>query len=184
MATQLRTITTDDFEAFLALPENAERRFELVDGEIVEKMPTREHGVVALNIGTAFNLYLREHPIGVAAVEARHRPAGDAHNDRIPDVSVVLDPARPVERQGAADYLPDIAVEIQSPGDSWRALYEKALFYLEHGTRVVILVLTDPRQVEKLTAESRTLLGEDDTLDLNEVMPGFTLPVKDIFRGV
>ena len=40
---QTKTYTIEEFERFLALPENADRLFELIDGEIVEKMPTEEH---------------------------------------------------------------------------------------------------------------------------------------------
>jgi len=39
MVTQAK-ITAEEYETFLARPENVNRRFELIAGEITEKMPT------------------------------------------------------------------------------------------------------------------------------------------------
>jgi Uma2 family endonuclease len=174
--------TIHEFEKFVNDAENAYRLFELIDGEIVEKMPTREHGVAAGNIVTDLNIFLRQNPIGRAAVEARHRPPDDQYNDRLPDVSFVSDMNRPVERVGAALYMPDLVVEIQSPTDSLRKMLKRAEFYLANGTRMVWLVYLAKRLVEVLTADDRQLLTEDDILTGGDVLPGFSMPVRDIFR--
>ncbi len=42
-----RRITADEFEIFVDLPENRERLLELINGAIVEKTPTQEHGFIA-----------------------------------------------------------------------------------------------------------------------------------------
>ena len=63
-------------------------------------------------------------------------------------------------------------------------MYERALFYLNNGTRLVILVFPGKRQVEALTHEDHVTLNESDTLDGGDVLPGFTMAVKDAFRGV
>jgi Uma2 family endonuclease len=178
-----RLISTSEFEDFIHLPENDGRLFELVNGEIVEKMPTREHGMIGFNIAGEFFIYFRKNPVGQGAVEARHRPTDDEQNDRIPDISIVLG-NKPVERDGVTNYLPDIVIEIQSPRDSWQSMIDKALFYLDHGTRVVLLVYTRQRQIEKLTQDERLVLNEEDTLDLSEILPGLSIAVEDVFRGV
>jgi hypothetical protein len=51
--------TVEEFEAFIQRPENADRLFELIDGEIVEKVPTEEHGVLALLLGGEIYIYLK-----------------------------------------------------------------------------------------------------------------------------
>jgi Uma2 family endonuclease len=183
MAAHERLMTVDEFEDFIVQPENVDRLFELINGEIVEKMPTRENGVVALNIGTEFNIYLRQNLTGLAAVEARHRPEDSTSDVRLPDVSIVLGD-KPVETRGATPYMPDVVVEVQPPDDSWRKMFERALFYLDHGTRMVILVFPRSRQVEVLTADTRLVLNEDDTLEGGDGLPGFKMAVKDIFWGV
>jgi Uma2 family endonuclease len=175
------TVSVEEFEHFIALPENRERLFELIQGMVVEKMPTREHGIIALNIGADLDRYLDVHPVGRAAVEARHRPTDDRHNDFLPDVSLVLGD-RPVETQGAANYLPDLCVEIKSPRDKLRELSAKAEFYLAHGARMVWLVYPEQRIVEVLTANDRQLLTENATLTAGDLLPGFAIPVSRIFR--
>ena len=50
MAIQPKLVTVVEFEQFLALLENGDRSFELIHGEIVEKVPTEEHGLIAANI--------------------------------------------------------------------------------------------------------------------------------------
>ncbi|MDX2163672.1 MAG: Uma2 family endonuclease [bacterium] len=177
-------VTLEAFETFLSRPENADRLFELVHGEIVEKLPTEEHGIIALNIGFVLQTYFRAHSIGRVATEARHRPASGDADDRLPDVSAVLDLSRPVTRQGAAPYLPELCIEIQSPGQSLRALLDKALFYLANGSKMVWLVYPERREVEVLTADSRAFYGEADTLTAGDLLPGFSASVRDFFFGV
>jgi Uma2 family endonuclease len=165
------------------LPENRDRLFELIHGEIVEKVPTREHGIIAGNSVTEFNIYLKANPIGQAAVEARHRPTDDRHNDRIPDVSIVLG-HKPVARRGAENFIPDLCVEIQSPDDSPKLMSEKAAFYLANGAKMVWLIYPRQRIVEVLTATDRQLLTENDTIEGGDLLPGFAVPVRELFRGV
>lgn len=183
MTTREELVTTEQFEAYIARPENAERRFELIDGEIVEKtMPTRQHGRIAGLFSTWFNLFFMEHPDIVAnvAVEARHRPTGDEHNDRIPDVSVVFGD-KPLLERGVEDYIPDICVEIQSPDDSLTELREKCLFYIKHGAKYALVVKTAKPGIEVFTQEEVITLSLDDSLAFAELLPGFSVPVARFF---
>lgn len=170
----------DEFEAFLKLPENSDRLFELIDGEIVEKMTTELHGVIAALIATFINMFLFEHPIGRVAVEASHRPAKANRNNRLPDVSFVTN-EHPITTRGAAPFIPDLCVEIQSPHDSAKHLADKAQFYLANGAKMVWLVYPSKHLVETLTLDARELLGIEDTIDGGDVLPGFKLAVKQIF---
>lgn len=182
MTVQKQLYTLQQFEQFIAQPENRERIFELINGEIVEKGPTEEHGIIAGLIVTEFNLYLKTHPLGRAGVEVRHRIPEDEKNDYIPDVSFVSNErALAVTKKGAVPQMPDIAVEIRSPDDSTRKMREKALYYLKNGSRMAILVFPRKQQVEVHTEESVQTYNVDDTIDLSAVLPGFSLVVKDIF---
>ena len=78
--------------------------------------------------------------------------------------------------------MPDLAVEVKSPDDSLSKLREKAAYYLANGTLLAWLVYPKKRLVIVLTPDSEEILTEDDTLDGGDVLPGFTLPVRDIFR--
>lgn len=182
MVAQPKLYTVNEFDEFLRQPENRGRLFELMNGEIIEKTPTREHGIIAGNVVTELNIYLRQNRIGHAAVEARHRPANDDHNSRLPDVSFVADPTRPIEKQGAALYIPDLCVEIKSPDDTYKEMRDTADFYLANGARMVWLIYPEKRLVEVHTPDDFDILTDNDTLDGSDVLPGFTLPARDIFQ--
>lgn len=174
--------TVQDFEAYIALPENADRLFELIDGEITEKVPTEEHAILAALLSGEIYLYLKQHPIGRVAVVPRHKIPKDAHNARMPDIAFTSqERALPVTTSGAVPQMPDLAVEIQSPDDSTLKMREKALYYLTNGGRLVWLVFPRKQQIEVHTADEINVLSISDTLDGGDVLPGFALPVKDIF---
>src|SRR4051794_37723676 len=116
MAVQKTRLTVQGFDEFITLPENADGLFELINGEIVEKVPTEEHGLIAGRIYGEIYLYLKTHPIGRATVEARHRAPDDTGNDRLPDVAFTRsERALPLTKKGAVPQLPDLAVEVKSP---------------------------------------------------------------------
>jgi Uma2 family endonuclease len=184
MAVQHKMTTVEEFEGFEALPENRDRRFELINGEVFEKMPTEEHGVIALIIAAAFYSYLKSHPIGRAGIEVRHRMPDDDHNAFLPDISINLDTDRPIVKKGAVPRMPDLAIEVKSPDDAFTELRVKAKYYLEHGTRLVWLVYPEQRIVEVLAhgVDARTLT-ERDVLDGGDLLPDFSLAVSEIFAG-
>lgn len=95
-----RLITVDEFERTLAKPEYANRLIELINGEIIEKTPTEEHGIVALNLATPLNLFVKSRRIGRVGVEVRQRLPHDRLNSRMPDISFST-ARRPIVRQGA-----------------------------------------------------------------------------------
>jgi Uma2 family endonuclease len=184
MAVQEHLTTIKEFEEFIARPENADRLYELVNGAMVQKVPTQEHGIIAGNVVTQFNLYLLKNEIGRAAVEVRHLAPGDEYNDRLPDVSFVSDMTRSVVRSGPVPFIPDLAVEIKSPDDTLKEMADTANYYLAHGAKMVWLIYPDKRLVEVLTPISKELLTEEDNLSGGDVLPGFLIPVRAIFRGV
>jgi Uma2 family endonuclease len=118
--TLTRTMDAEAFEVFLARPENADCRFELINGEIVEKMPTLEHGVIVSNaLGHIWNR-VRATGVGRVAVEVRYRMPGDNQNSRLPDVVYYMDATLPVVKRGPVPHMPDLIIEVQSPDDTIR----------------------------------------------------------------
>ncbi len=179
-----RQVTTEEFEAFLQLPENQDRLFELIHGEIVEKMPTEEHGVIVINIGIAIGVFVKQHKLGRVGAEIRYKMPKDRCNSRTPALSFNSG-QRPVVREGSVPQMPELAVEIKSPNDTTKQLREKADYYLANGARLVWLVFPGKRYVEVYTPddEMEVMFG-DDRLDGGDVLPGFTMPVADMFEGV
>lgn len=173
-------ISIENYEAFLeAHPDGL---FELVHGEIVEKVPTQEHSVIATKISARLLVFVEDHNIKAhVAVEARFRPQESRHNDRIPDVSVQFTEQPPVS-QGAVTGMPDLAVEIKSPTDSIGSIREKAAYYLENGCRMVWLIYPEQRIAEIYQPdEDIQILVMGDSISGGTILPDFSLALANIF---
>lgn len=177
------TATDEKAVLWAELPQDTVDRSELLDGVRYEKMPTLLHGWLVQLITAALHNYMLRQPLGWVIVEGRYRLAGDEANSVIPDVSVVLKrEGRTLTREGAAPYLPDLAVEVQSPSQSDWYMAQKARYYLAHGVAMVWLVYPDKRIVEVLMPSDRQLLTAADTLGGGALLPDFALPVQELFR--
>lgn len=86
-----KAVTYEVFEVFVALPENVGRRFELIDGEIIEKMAsTQDHTVVATRICAYLTIHLDTHSIdGYTTGESGGFTVGE--QKMIPDCALVLE---------------------------------------------------------------------------------------------
>jgi Uma2 family endonuclease len=173
--------TVDEFEEFLIRPENSDRYLELINGEIAEKVPTERHGVISVNITTDIRLWTKKSGRGRVVVEVRHQYPSDKYNSRQPDISYYADASRPVVEKGAVKQMPDLAIEIKSPDDSYKKLREKADYYLANGTKVVWLIYPEKQMVEALTPDDFQIYRSGEMLDGGELLPGFTIKVDDIF---
>jgi Uma2 family endonuclease len=78
---------------------------------------------------------------------------------------------------------PDLAVEVVSPHDRYPEVDAKVAEWLTHGTRMV-LVVNPRRRVVAVHRPQRAgrELTETDVLDGEDIVPGWTLPVRDIFE--
>jgi len=77
---------------------------------------------------------------------------------------------------------PDLAVEVLSPSDRMADALAKVAMYLQAGTPLVWLVNPVTRTVVDFRAEMDPLtLSESDTLDGGDILPGFRVPVAEIF---
>lgn len=185
---QTRLYSLSEFEVLLERPENAERLLELIDGELYEKVPTFEHGMIAGNLIEAINRYTKPRKLGRAAVEGRYQLPADQQSperphSRLPDVSYISrERGLPLVTQGAVPAMPDLAIEIQSPDQDDAVMSKTADYYLAHGARMVLLVYPNRKIVEKLPGGALRLHTLDDVIDLDPVIPGLTIPVREIFQ--
>ncbi len=178
------TLMTDtEFEAFLA---DVDGLWELIHGQVIAKMPTEQHGVIAANIARHIGNFIEEHDIeGYLGVEIRHQKQGDKYNVRMPDVSFRF-AKNPMVIHGAVAQMPDFAVEIQSPDDDLRDMREKAEYYLRNGTRLVWLIFPKTRTIEIRQLDENGILDirqltDSDTLDGDGVFEGLSLSASKIF---
>ena len=172
-------------DELLLMPEDGIRR-ELVEGEIREMNPAGYmHGRIAMNVSTPLDRYVREHGTGVVfAAETGFKISSNPDTVRAPDVAFVR--RERIEEVGAVDGYwpgaPDLAAEVVSPKDFYTGVEEKVVAWLEAGTRAVVVV--EPRTKTVTVRHSRTdikVFTEGDVLDVGEVVPGWTMPVSDVF---
>lgn len=62
MAIEQKRMTYSEFEAFTEAPQNRDRKFELINGAIVEVSPTEQHATLAALISGEIYAYLKHHP--------------------------------------------------------------------------------------------------------------------------
>jgi Uma2 family endonuclease len=180
-----RLYTVEDFWDFINLPQNADRKFELVNGVMVEAMsPNLEHGEIALQIGAFMHTFVKPRGLGTVVVEVDHYIPPDRFNTRRPDVAFISsERLRNLVRNAAVPLMPDLAIEIKSPGNTHEELKQKAAYYLQNGSRIVWLVFPETQTVADYTTSDPggKIFNLDSELDGGDGLPGFKLPVKYIF---
>lgn len=175
--TQTR-LTVDAFARLLAQPDYQDRHIELIDGEIVEEMPNSTHASLAFRLAFLLGTYLSGNPIGMGLVEPRVQVAD---HSLIPDVAFVSAArASLITPDQALSFVPDLCIEIASPGQPMALLSRKAAFYLTHGARMVWLIYPDRGIVEWLTPTARDLLTGQMAIDGGDVLPGLALTVAEV----
>ena len=171
----------------IAVNERTARTCELINGVLVEKVMSYPESVIACEVIVALKEYQRRHDLGIIAGESggMRLMAGLV---RMPDVSFVSWerlPGRTVPLDPIGDFAPDLAVEILSKGNTKREMARKRREYFFAGTRLVWLVDKDKRSVEVFTAPDQSVIyAEEQTLDGGDVLPGFSLPVRQIFAAL
>lgn len=181
MTIQAEPITAADFEAFVHLPENRDRRFEFVEGEMREVVSNNYSSQVAALVTFFIHLHLRELGISghVTGADGGYIIGADRY---IPDVAFISAQRQPEPSHEAYNPLPpDLAVEVLSPTDDAASVRVKTVNYLHAGVTVWII---DPekRQVEVyIPGQTARILAESERIGDIPALPGFTLNIRDIF---
>lgn len=160
-------------------------RHELVRGELlVTPPPGFAHGRTQGRVATLLGLHERETGSGVMVTETGFLLERDPDTVRAPDVAFIarerLDAVGNAPRYWPG--APDLAVEVISPGDSFHEVQEKALKWLAHGARAVLVL--DPVERTATVYRGRgdaRVHDRDDTLDLSDAVPGFSVAVAELF---
>ena len=84
---------------------------------------------------------------------------------------------------GYPEVVPDLVVEVHSWNEGRHTLHDKALMWLSHGVRLCWVAHPDTRTIDVYRPDAPTAtLGEGDTLDGGNVLPGFTCALSAIFE--
>ncbi len=182
MVTTTKTMTADDL---FRMPEDGSC-YELVRGELKKMSPPgSQHGRITNNVSFFLTQYVRNKNLGtVYTAETGFKIASNPDTVRAPDVAYVNQEwfQRVGDIVGYWPGAPDLAVEVISPNDIFTEVEEKIFEWLEAGTKLVIVV-NPPKKIVTVY-RSRTdiaMLTENDILDAGDVVPGWSVAIKDIF---
>lgn len=164
---------------------DGETLFEVVGGVRVEKVMGLVENLIASRLYGQLYLYCRDHPHGHAVIETMFALPGSG-NDRKPDVAFVSYQSwpqdRPIPRVNAWPVAPDLAVEVISPTDRAFDVIDKVREYFVAGVRQVWHVYSHVEQVFVFTSPTAVrVLTRADELTGDPVVPGFRLPLADLF---
>jgi Uma2 family endonuclease len=144
-----------------------------------------EHGRIGtMGIAIALGSFVKQRGLGIVyALETGFQIGHHPDTVRVPDVAFVRAERIPPGRsKGFIQGAPDLAVEIISPTDRASEVKAKAQDWLEAGCRVVWVVDPETKTVTVYRGGAETVLfRESDTLSGGDVLPGFSLPVSEIF---
>lgn len=179
VATKLMTI-----EELEALPEDG-RKHELLWGELLSVAPNFRHGTIVWKMMNRIGPFVENNALGVFLPEGSFMFSRDPALLLLPDIAFVSSERVPPdeEQDGYITVIPNLVVEVISPSETARTIHEKVMAYLDVGVSLVVIVHPHRRDVT-LWSPDRTarVLSEGDDLSFGDVLPGFSVPVADIFR--
>ena len=180
------TTTLTTAEELLAMPDDG-WRYELIEGVLHRRPPAGgEHGEIETELVFHLRLYVAARGLGkVYLGDTGFVFERDPDLVRFPDVAFVRTDRLPTpnRRRGHMPVIPDLAIEIVSLTGAPQEVAAKVAFYRARGVPLVWTVHPADRTVAvHRAAEPARVLGLDDVLDSEDVVPGFRLPVADIFR--
>ena len=183
MTIQTKLVTAEEL---LNMPDDG-WRYELVRGELKKMAPPGVyHAKSATRIGRWLANHVDENDLGeVYIAEVGFRIGSNPDHVRAPDVAFVRREREEEvgEVHGYFPGPPDLTIEVISPNDRYSEVDEKVRDWLNAGTRMVVVV--NPRRRDAtvhLPNGDPVTLTEEDTLDGEDVVPGWEMPVKDIFN--
>lgn len=164
--------------------DHGNRLCELVDGVLVEKAMGAKESLLAGLILTYINNFLEGHDLGIAlGADGTLRLMPGLI--RAPDVSFLSWarlPGGELPDKPIPDLVPDLAVEVISKSNTRKEMERKLQEYFSQGVRVVWLVYPKKRMIEVyISPEAKEEFHYQDTVEGGEVLPGFTLPLAQLF---
>jgi len=181
MVVQERPITAEEF---FALPDDGTKR-ELINGELIE-MPGAKpiHNVLQARLGRFVDIFVTDKDLGIVGVEVYCEFT--AKDIAQPDVAY-FSKAR-IQGHDLNEYFhvaPDLAIEIISPSETAQNVNTKVQKYFQHGSQLVWNFYSDTQQVYVYTSPDDVhIVNINGTLTGENVLPGFSLAVRDVFKGL
>ena len=170
-------------EELMAFPDDS--HFELIQGVLVPMSPTGGgHAFTTSDLHIEIGGWVRRHDLGRCTIaEAGFLLARDPDTLLAPDFAFIAAERLPeVTPDGSLQLVPNLVIETRSPSDRRTQIANKIALWLSFGVTVVIDA--DPRKRTLTLHRADTLpitLGASDTLTLPDLLPGFSMPLSNVF---
>jgi len=168
-------------ENLLAMPDN--NNVELVNGELVEKPVSALSAFVEVKMSRKLDAFCETHSAGIVLSSTNGIQCfpDKPRKVRRPDVSVYKKGRFTREHllEGFVSIAPDVAVEVVSTNDEFAELTEKVEEYLAAGVPLIWVI--DPENEIHRKDGSVTKVHKSDKLSGEDVLPGFTCRLGDLF---
>jgi Uma2 family endonuclease len=171
----------------MAIAEDAEKFFEIVDGRRVPTCPPYfGEGMVISQLAFALANHVESTNIGTVIPYVLFRLPLGRPTSRRPDIAFVSYQRWPKSQslpdEEAWEVTPDLTVEVVSPSDRIEELITKVVEYFECGVQLVWIIYPRQRLIHVYKSLTRLHgLTFDDELDGGDVIPGFRLALATLF---
>lgn len=166
--------------------------YEIVEGELI-RMPGSgyEASKIAARLLIALGIFIQPRNLGeVTGADGTYdltRPGDPADTALVPDAAFVATGRLVGRVTGYPKLAPDLAAEVASPSQYHPEMDRKAALYIERGVRLVWIIWPSRQEVDvwrpaapAAPAAPMATLGIADSLDGLDVLPGFTMPIRDL----
>jgi len=166
--------------------DDDDRLYEVINGQRVEKPVGAAEVLLANELAYCINQYGLPLRTGTVAVEVLIDIGHPDRNQFRPDLIYVSADRWPRGRKlppgNAWSIVPDLTVEVVSPSNSAEEIRGKIELYLKAGVRQVWVVYPRQRRIEIHDHSSIVrVVGPEGAIEGGEVLPGFRLPLADLF---
>ena len=183
--TPSRLMTADEF---LAMEPLTGKRYELIRGVVTgeyDGIVRRCGDVVSRCGGTLFQYIEKGDQWDTAMGDPGYILERNPDTVRCVDISLIERGRKPARTVGFPELTPDLCVEVAYFRDAqaFELLSEKAQMWLNFGAQEAWVLNPEDITVTRYRpGQTAVVLREDDILDGEELLPGFSIPVWQLFR--
>lgn len=191
MATQERVYTVDDVWQLEQQPVHNAASFYLIDGLLyVKALPGETREDLAALLAAHLFLFVDAANLGQVSSNVSYHPPAYRDETLTPAVSFIGQEVTlaPYFERSQLALMPDLAIEVISPSQSWAQVRRKAEVYLLHGTAMVWLIDPEAKSAEVWQpaddeAPQLETVDAEGELHGGTVLPGFSLPLGRLFSS-
>lgn len=182
----IKLLTIADVAVLPSSLPSGDVKYELDDGRLIVMPPPGDiHGLVQVRIGSS--LLVNGELMGFGKARAEVGLILRRNPDRLtgPDAVFITNASLPIRKskEGYLETIPELVIEVRSPSETGPAVRSKVDEYLDAGVKVVWVADPGPKTVTAYRRnQAQQVFGPADLLTIPDVIPGFQVPVAELFQ--